>query len=408
MNIIFANKYNFLKGGAERYMFDLRDLLVRHGHAVIPFAMKDGRNQSTHWSDKFVSPVQTERVSFSWQGLRTAGRALYSFEAKRKFASLLDEVKPDVVHLHNIYHQISPSILPEAKRRGIPVVLTAHDYHLIAPSHSLFHDGHICTHTQPNHYFNAVEYRCVKGSRAASLLEATAMHLHRLLGLWRDNIDLVIAPSAFVAGLLEEYGWDGNKIVQVPHFINAHDWVPRYEGGEYALYIGRLSAEKGVETLIRAATLAKDVPVHIVGIGPEDRRLHRVAEQIGADNVVFKGYLSGEALHQEITRAKFVVAPSVCYEVFGLSVLEAYASGKPVIASQMGGLGEIVRDGETGLLFSAGDVEDLADRLDVLWRSPDLVRTMGRRARRMVEAEYGAPEHYHRIMSVYESVRPKK
>ncbi len=403
MNIILANKYFYLRGGAERYLFDLRDLLIRHGHAVIPFAMKDGMNVSTHWSDKFVSPVHTQNVSFGWQGLRTAGRLLYSFEAQYKFASLLDEVRPEVIHLHNIYHQISPSILPEAKSRGIPVVLTAHDYHLIAPCHSLFHHGRICSHTQPNHYFNAVKHKCVKDSFLASALEAAAMHLHRALRLWRDNVDMVIAPSSFVAGLLEEYGWDGRKITHVPHYINAHDWVPRYDG-DYALYVGRLSPEKGVETLVRAAARTPNIPVHIVGIGPEDIKLHQLAEELGADNIKFMGYLSGEALHQQYTRARFVVAPSVCYEVFGLSVLEAYASGKPVIATQMGGLGETVRDGITGMLVSAGDVDDLAERMKTLWRSPSRSKYMGMHARRLVESEYDPETHYRRIMDVYENV----
>lgn len=403
MNIVFANKYYYLKGGAERYMFDLRDLLIQEGHAVIPFAMKSGMNESTHWIDRFVSPVRTGKPELSWQGLRTAGRILYSFEAQRKFATLLDEVRPEVVHVHNIYHQISPSILPEATSRGIPVVLTAHDYHLAAPSHSLFHHGEICSHTQPDHYFNAVMHKCVKDSRLASALEAFAMHFHRFLGLWRDNVDMVIAPSAFVAGILEEYGWDGSRIAHVPHFIDPTDWVPRYEG-DYALYVGRLSAEKGVETLVRAASLARNIPVRIVGTGPEDMRLHRLAEKLEADNVEFVGYLSGEALHHEYTRARFVVAPSVGYEVFGLSVLEAYASGKPVIASQMGGLGEIVREGQTGLLVSAGDEEDLAEKMEALWFDEDKCRQMGRRARGLTETEYDPDTHYRNIMRVYQDV----
>jgi len=402
MNIVMANKYYYMKGGAERYMFDLTDLLVRHGHAVIPFAMKDGRNNATHWSDKFVSPVQTERVTFGWQGLRTAGRMLYSFEAQRKFASLLDEVRPNLVHLHNIYHQISPSILPEAKSRGIPVVMTAHDYALIAPNYALFHDGQICEHTRPNHFFNAVKHRCVKGSHAASALAAFEMHFHRWLGLWRNNVDRIIAPSAFMAAMLEEYGIDGTKIAHVPYYIDANQWHPHY-GGDYALYVGRLSGEKGVETLVRAAAIAKDVPVRIVGTGPEDMRLHRIAEKLGADNVTFVGWKSGEELRQEYAKARFLVVTSPWYEVFGLIVFEAYASGKPVISTHMGGLGEIVRDGETGLLTAAGDVDDLAERLEMLWNSPDRCVVMGRRARHWIESDFTPEIHYRRLMDVYEA-----
>jgi glycosyltransferase involved in cell wall biosynthesis len=403
MNIVFANKYYFLKGGAERYMFDLQDLMVGKGHVAIPFAMKDGRNRASGWSDRFVSPVETERVKFNLAGLKTAGRVLYSFEARRKFARLLDEVKPDMVHAHNIYHQISPSILPAAKERKIPVVMTAHDYHLVAPNYSLFHDGNICEHTRPDSYWRGVVNRCVKDSAVASALEALAMSLHRSLGLWRDNIDRIIAPSAWMAALLEEYGIDGTKIVHVPYYIDTRQWTASPKGG-YALFVGRLSPEKGVDTLIRAAALAKDVPVRIVGTGPEDMKLHRFAEELGADNVTFVGWKKGEELKAEYELARFVVVPSVWYEVFGLIVFEAYASGKPVVATQIGGLGEIVRHDETGKLVSAGDAEGLATAMKALWNSQEQCALMGRRARKWVELEFSKEKHYERLMEVYKSV----
>jgi len=403
MNIVFANKYYFLKGGAERYMFDLQDLLVERGNVVVPFAMKDGRNRVSGWSDRFVSPVETGRVKFNLSGLKTAGRVLYSFEARRKFARLLDEVKPDVIHLHNIYHQISPSILPAAKERGIPVVMTAHDYHLIAPNYSLFHDGKICEHTHPASYWRAVANRCVKGSAVASALDALAMSLHCALGLYLANVDKIIAPSAWMAAILEEYGIDGSKIVQVPHFIDTAKWSPEYRG-DYALFVGRLSPEKGAETLVRAAAIAKDVPVRIVGTGPEDMRLHKLATKLGADNITFVGWRSGEELKAEYARARFVVVPSVWYEVFGLTVFEAYAAGKPVIATQLGGLGEIVRHDETGRLVSAGDAKGLATAMKALWNSQERCTRMGRRGRKWMELEFTPEMHYTRIMDVYKSV----
>ncbi len=403
MNVVFANKYYFLKGGAERYMFDLRDLLVRHGDVVVPFAMKDGRNRASGWSDRFVSPVETDRIRFGLSGMKTAGRFLYSFEARLKFSRLLDEVRPDIVHVHNIYHQISPSILPAARERRIPVVMTAHDYHLVAPNYSLFHDGNICEHTRPDSFWRAVPNRCVKGSYAASALEATAMYLHRALGLWRDNVDMIIAPSAWMAALLEEYGIDGSRIRYVPYPMDTRQWTVG-EKGDYALFVGRLSPEKGVDTLIRAAAIAKNVPVRIVGSGPEDMRLHRLAERLGADNVTFVGWKKGEELKAEYERARFVVVPSVWYEVFGLTVFEAYASGKPVIASQLGGLSEIVQHDETGRLVSAGDVDSLAAAMKAFWNSQEQCTLMGRRARKWLELEFTPERHYADIMGVYKEV----
>lgn len=403
MRIAFANKYWFLKGGAERYAFDLRDLLATHGHDVVPFAMQDKRNEPTPWSRLFVSAVATEKVGFGWQGLRTAGRMLYSFEARRKFGALLDAAKTELVHVHNIYHQISPSILPEAAKRGVPVVMTAHDYKLIAPNYSLYHDGAICERTKPAKYWEAYRHRCIKGSAAASALDALEMSLHRKLGLWK-HVDRVIAPSRFMQAVLEAYGVEKGKIVHVPHFIDASAWHP-VDSGEYVLFVGRLSEEKGVETLIRAAAKRRNVPVRIVGTGPDESRLKALAKALEATNVNFVGFKSAGDLRAEYAGARFVVVPSVWYEVFGLIVLEAYAAGKPVLASQIGGLAELVKDGETGIQASAGDVDDWAQKLGLMWDAHAECVELGRAARAWVEQEFAPDLHYKRIMDVYASVK---
>ena len=381
-------------------MFDLRDALTRHGHEVIPFTVSDPKNLPSTWGQFFVSPIQTARVRFSLSGIKTAGRILYSFEARRKFARLLNATTPDLVHVHNIYHQISPSILAAAKERGLPVVMTAHDYKLIAPNYSLFHDGAVCERTKPYRFLRAISHRCVKGSFVASVLAALEMTLHRAFGLWRDGVDLVIAPSLFMQAILAEYGIDKKKIVHIPHCINASTWTP-VEGGDYALYVGRLSAEKGIDVLIRAAALAKEIPVRIVGVGPEERRLRKLAAQLNADNVEFVGFLEGDALRAEYAGARFVVVPSIWYEVFGLIVLEAYAAGKPVIATQLGGLAELVKDGETGLHTTAGDANDLATHMRTLWTKPASAIEMGRAGRAWVLRDFGPEEHYRKTMDAY-------
>ncbi|KPJ85818.1 hypothetical protein AMJ57_01770 [Parcubacteria bacterium SG8_24] len=400
MKIVFANKYYYLKGGAERHLFELRALLRSHGHEVIPFAMRDPNNERSEWEDRFVSPVRTEKVRLTPGGLKTAGRVIYSLEARRKFASLLDQERPELVHIHNIYHQISPSILPEVKRRGLPVVMTAHDYKLVAPNYMLFHHGAICEHTMPDRFWRAVGHRCVKDSFLASALEALAMSFHRWRGLYLDNIDRIIAPSRFLAALFAEYGIPARKMVHIPHFVDLTGWTPQ-PGGEYALFVGRLSAEKGVDVLIRAAAAVPDVPVHIVGRGPEEGRLKALAEELRVRNVVFRGFLEGASLREEYRKARFVVIPSVWYEVFGLVALEAYAAGKPVIASQLGGLEEVVKDGETGILVSAGDSNDLAGKMNAFWADAEEARRMGERARVWVETEFAPERYYERLMEVY-------
>jgi len=406
MHIIEANKFYWPKGGAERYMLALEGVLQDHGHKVTPFAMQDPRNLSTEWSRFFVSPVGTERVSFSLEGLRTAGRVLYSFEARRRFGELLDETDPSLVHCHNIYHQLSPSILEAAWRRGIPVVLTAHDYAFIAPNYSLFHDGQICDHTAPDRYWRAVPNRCVKDSYAASALEAAAFYLHDALRLW-GAVDTVIVPSRFSQAMFTQYGIPEDRTTLVPHFVDTAGITPSFDEGAYVLYAGRLSPEKGVEKLIRAAAHVPHIPFRVVGAGPEEERLRAMAAELGLRNVEFRGERRGEELAAEFSGCHMVAVPSVCYETFGLSCLEAFAYGKPVVASQIGALPELVKDGETGLLASVGDDVDLARQIDALWRDGRASTGMGRAARKLAEQEYNPEKHYDRILGVYRDVMGK-
>jgi glycosyltransferase involved in cell wall biosynthesis len=400
MKVVFANKYWYLKRGAERYLFELKALLERHHHTVIPFAMRGEKDEPTEWRKYFVSPVVTDRVRFDWQGLRTAGRTLYSFEARYKFARLLDAAKPDLVHVHNIYHQISPSILPAAKRRGLPVVLTAHDYNLIAPNYALYHDGSICERTKPAKYWEAVRHRCVSGSVAASALAATEKYLQKWLGLYGKTLDRVIAPSKFVRSTLIAYGIDQAKVVHIPHFIDASTTSPLY-GGDYALFVGSASEEKGIDVAIEAAILA-DVPLRIVGGGPLLPALKDLAEKKGGSNVIFTGPKYGDDLLREYAGARFIVIPSLSYETFGLTALEAYALGKPIIASRIGGLPEVVREGETGMLAPAGDIPLWTIAMTAMWQDPAACERMGREGRRWVETDFAPEQHYSRITAVYD------
>lgn len=402
MRIVMANKYWYLKGGAERYVFDLTAMLEARGHQVVPFAMQGSKSLPTPFMKHFVSEVTTDKVSFGWQGIRTAARMLYSFEARRKFAALAEEVHPDILHVHNIYHQIGPSFLSVARAKGIPVVLTAHDYALVSPNYSLFHHGRIDEPKVPGDFSGMIGRRAVKDSVAATALAVFEAQLHEALGLYAKNVDRIIAPSRFMQSTLVRHGIPEERVVHVPHPIDARAWTPSdAAAGTYALYVGRLVEEKGVETLIRAAAKLPGVPVRIVGTGPDEAKLKALAKDLGATNVRFDGFQEGAALKALYAGARYLVVPSLWYEVFGLIVLEAYAAGKPVIASQIGGLGELVQDGDTGVLVSAGDVEDLAEQMSDLWAHPDTCGAMGRAGRAWVEKDFAPGTHYDRIIEVY-------
>jgi glycosyltransferase involved in cell wall biosynthesis len=406
MRILFANKFWYLKGGAERVVFESKKLLEGNGDTVLAFAMMDPKNEVNGQERFFVSSVMTDRVRFGWQGLRTAGRMLWSFEAARKFAALIEESKPDVIHAHNIYHQISPSILPVAKKRGVPVVMTLHDYHLISPNYGMFDRDHIVEPSKSHPYNDTLSRKLIDGSFTKSALSAFEGWLHHALGVY-DDIATFIAPSEFVKKKVVEYGVDANRIEVVPHCIDLEGRAPRYQSENRVVFVGRLSPEKGVDILLRAMKEVRGLNCAIVGDGPQRDHLERLAEELDLTNVTFLGSLYGSELDREIARAKAVVIPSRSYETFGLTALEAYAFGKPVIASRIGALPEVVREGETGTLFTPSEPKELAEKLNWLAQNSARADAMGRNARSLAETEYAPGLHLGRIHRIYKEAMSK-
>ncbi len=407
MKVLLVDKFWYLKGGAERVVFETKKLLEANGDVVFEFSMRDPRNVESAYGRFFVSPVATDRVRFDWQGLRTAGRMLWSFEAARKFDALLSEAKPDVIHAHNIYHQLSPSILAVAERRGVPAVMTLHDYHLISPNYGLFDRGGIVEPSKAHPYLDTLQRRLIDGSFPKSALSAFEGWLHRASGVY-GSVAKFIAPSEFVKRKVVEYGVAESRVEVVPHCIGLEGRAPRYASENRVVFVGRLSPEKGVDVLLRAMKDVNGLECAIVGEGPERGRLERLSEDLGLANVAFLGALYGAELEREIARAKAVVIPSLSYETFGLTALEAYAFGKPVIASRIGALPEVVREGETGLLFAPGGSKELTEKLNWLTRNAAVSEAMGRKGRELAETEYAPGLHLGRIHRIYKEAIGKK
>lgn len=399
MKIIQANKFYTLKGGAERYMLELSAWLESQGHHVVPFAMAHPDNRETSFSEQFVSFVQTESVGSSpWQALRTMGRMVYSLEARRKLATIVTREKPDLAHLHNIYTQISPSILHTLKDQHVPVVMTVHDHHLISPQYNIWANG--CGEDYRNvGVVKGTLARYHKSSFAASFLQTAVYKFHRWLEIYDRNVDLFICPSQYMKRQLVAGGFSSEKI-RVNHYgIDPHSIQSRYDHDGYVLFVGRLSEEKGIETIIRAAKLVPDVMCKIVGRGPEMDRLHRLAE--GLSNVEFLGFRMGEELAELYRGAMAVLLPSRVHENFPLAVLEAMAAGKPVIASHVGGVPEIVEDRVNGLLVAPADLHGWVEALMRLCYDEELRLSMAHAARSTVEHRFGLNEHYRRLMALY-------
>lgn len=402
MRILQVNKFFYVRGGSERYFFDLCRLLEKQGHTVGHFSMKHERNLPSKHEGFFVSVVDLNAPMSAAGKAQAAARVLYSGEAKRKIGELMDAFRPDVVHFHNISRQLSPSIVDAAKHRKIPTVQTLHDLFLVCPAHSFFVDGEVCELCKHGAFWHVIPKRCIDRSRASSLLGAAEAYLQAWLGLYK-KVDVLIAPSLFLKSKVEALGWPSGRVVHLPYFVPAGaDSSARNQG--YVLFAGRISTEKGVATVLEAAELIRSMEFVLAGEGPELDIFRHFARRHGLTNVRFTGHLKGDALERLLEGAMCVVVPSISYENLPLSILEAFARGKPAVASDSGGIPELVKNGITGYLFDPGVSVALAEALDRISSDEHRRVQMGKTAREMVAREYSPEGHYSRIVGIYEGI----
>jgi glycosyltransferase involved in cell wall biosynthesis len=401
-----CNKFLFADGGPERYMLELSQMLEKQGNQVVYFAMHHPENIKTEYSKYFVRQVflaNPKRESIL-EKMKTGLRIIYSTEAKKKIEKLICEHKPDLAHLHNIYHQISPSILPVLRKKGIPVIMSLHDYKLVCPNYRLMTQGEVCEKCNSSKYYQAVFHRCVKDSLSASLLNCLEMYIHKFLNFYEKNVDFFISPSLFMREKLSEFGLNRSKIFYLPPWVKEIKSTPSYTFSDFFLYFGKISKEKGVETLIQAMEKTKEGELLIAGQGEEKDRLQNYVNQNRIDNVKFLGFVERPKLNELIRACRFVVLPSEWYENSPSVVYESFALGKPVIGSRIGGIPELIEDGENGLLFEPKNVEDLREKIGYLYCHPLLAQKMGISARKKVEEKYSEQGYYNRLLGIYNSL----
>lgn len=402
--LLNINNYHYRRGGADAVYLDHAALFERLGWTSAFFSMHHEKNEPSEWSRFFIDEIEFGQAYSARDKIAMAGKVIYSFEARSRLARLLDEFRPDVAHLHNIYHHISPSILELLHARKIPVVLTTHDLKIACPAYKMLNSLGVCERCREGSVFNVARYRCVRNSLAASLVVGLESALHdRVLHSYRRYVTRVVTPSIFYRDTFVRWGWPAERFSVVPNFVDCSVIEACYTPGSYLLYFGRLSSEKGVATLIRSAAVA-GVPLKIAGTGPLDAELRALAGELGAA-VEFVGFQSGGALQALIAGARAVVLPSEWYENAPMSVLEAYAFGKPVIGARIGGIPELVREGRTGACFASGDVDDCARVLSEVWcMAPDRLGSMGREGRAWVESDFSPSRYLQAMQDVYESV----
>jgi glycosyltransferase involved in cell wall biosynthesis len=386
MKIVLVHN-SYQQGGGEDVVFaQERANLERAGNKVIAYQRSNSEIEN-------LAPFRR---------LEAAKNTVWSTRTRREFASLLDREAPDLVHVHNTFVMISPSIYSACRERGIPVVQTLHNFRLMCPAATFYRDGKVCEACTDDGLWSAVRHGCYRGSRSATATVALMLATHRLLGTWRDLIDAYIALTAFSRDKFIAAGLGANKIFVKPNFVD-QDPGPRTAVGDYAVFTGRLSPEKGVMTLLRAwERLPVRCPLQIVGDGPERAQLEAFVRERNIRGVTFRGRLTRRETVATVKGARFAIVPSVYYEGFPMVIAEAMACGTPILCSRLGAMEEIVADGITGLHFNAGDADDLANKAAWAWNHRSEMNNMGGAARREYETRYTADRNYSLLMKIYE------
>jgi glycosyltransferase involved in cell wall biosynthesis len=334
-------------------------------------------------------------------------KAIWSGDTYRDFGEMLRREKPDVVHVHNTWVMISPSIYQACKEAGVPVVQTFHNYRLMCPAGTFFREGKTCEECLDHGQWRSVLYGCYRDSRIITAAKALMLATHRRRGTWA-GIDCYIALSEFSRNQFLRGGFPAEKLFVKPNFVHPDPGMGT-DKGDYGLFIGRLSPEKRVSTILNAWThLRTPIELFIIGGGPEAAQLEKEAARRHLTQVHFEGHLPRNKALTFMRRARFLIFSSEWYENFPVTIAEALACGVPVICSRMGAMQEIIEDGRTGLHFTPGHAEDLAEKVEWAWNHPERMQEMGREARREYEDKYTAEKNYPMLMEIYRHAVAKR
>ena len=396
-----ANNYYYIRGGAERVLFEEKKILEAHGHQVPVFSQAHPHNEASEFSDYYI-PFKDWRNISRFQKVHMALNMMYDRRTARGFNRFLEATDCDIVHAHNIYGGLTTSVLDIAKRKSVPVVMTLHDYKLICPSYAMLNRGVVCEDCKGGSFILSMLNTCHKESLTASGVYCIESYLNKWLHKY-DAIRYFICPSIFSLRKHAEHGINRDRLLHIPNFVNCAEHEPSHKEGSYALFVGRLSKEKGIHTLLRVSEHL-DIPVRIVGDGPLKDEYENITRDKSMTHVIFEGYKTGKVLKRLYENAAFLVLPSECYENAPMTILEAYACGKPVIGASMGGIPEMIDDEKTGMLFEMGNAEQLAECILKLWTDKSQRQQMGRAAREKVERKYSAEAHYEQLMKVYRNL----
>ena len=374
LRVLFAHNFYQQSGGEGSVVNAEIELLQRHGHEVELFSR---HNDEIDQIGKIAVAVQ----------------AIWSTRTVTDLTNRIAAFKPDVVHAHNTFPLISPSLYAVAARAGVPVVQTLHNFRLLCPQAMFLREGRVCEDCLGRVPWRSVVHRCYRGSAPQTAVLASLIGVHRVIGTYRNGVSRYIALTEFSRAKFIAGGMPDEQISVKPNFVDAPRPVDgKRDGG---LFVGRLAGEKGIVVLVDALDRRPGSGIDVVGVGPEAARFR------GHNGARLHGWLEQTVILERMRAAAFLVVPSICYENFPVAIVEAFACGLPVIASRLGAMAEIVRDGVTGLLFEAGNADDLAQKMAWAEANPAALRAMGSNARREYEAKYTPETNYRQLMIIY-------
>lgn len=408
MKILLVNYRYFVSGGPEKYMFNVKKLLEEHGHEVIPFSILSNKNVETEYSRYFVEPIGSKDAVYYdevkktpkaiWQML---SRSIYSLEVKKAIKKEISEQSPDLVYIIHFVNKLSPSVIRGAREMGIPVVLRLSDYFLLCPRFDFLSGTNICEECLEKGYKRCISKKCVKGSLVASFIRVFSMKVHRLMNIYKD-VDAFVTPSEYLKTKLIENGFEKEKMYCIPTFTTSATKIMESVIGEYGLYFGRIEVEKGVDTVVKAYEKLPDHKLKIMGDDTTDEaiRLKKYIEINNIKNIEFVGFKTGIELERIIKNSRLVLIPSIWYDNLPNTALEAFLFGKPVIASDIGSLPELVVDGYNGYLFHPGNVNNLVEKI-VLFDDNLLVSKMGKNSNKILNESYSKEIHYNNVIDLF-------
>ncbi len=390
MKILFVHNFYQQFGGEDSVALSERRLLETRGHEVLFW---------TRHNDEIKSYGVVDKAEFFPQ-------TIYSRRTTRDITQAVARFQPDLAYIHNVYPLISPSVYHTLRALRVPMVQVLHDFRPYCANGWFYVDGQVCERCKFGNHFHGVLHRCYRGSYLLSTLYSATLAMNRRAGML-DKVDAFICLTGFFEQKIRELGIPEDKIFVRPNFIDAlpdRAQSRNGSGGSYGLYLGRLSAEKGLWTLIRAFEQLPETELRITGTGPMEPEIRSYVRERKLSNISLVGFRRGDEKWQLLENCRFGFVPSECYENFPVVALECYAASKPVIASNMGGLPYIVEDGKSGFLFEPHNADDLAAKVRQLNSNPALARSMGERGRHLAETKYGPEEGYDRLMTIFEKV----